>query len=105
LPPWFRWLSTHFIDTVLFLYPVRTFDLVLFSSVLIPISLPELVRQLCEQVSRVHECSICAAVTGDIALVDEAIDIDPAITQKDTAKQAIREMIRANADVLPLFKH
>jgi hypothetical protein len=33
------------------------------------------------------------------------IDIDPAITQKDTAKQAIREMIRANADVLPLFKH
>ncbi|OPA74234.1 hypothetical protein BVG16_24205 [Paenibacillus selenitireducens] len=67
--------------------------------------LPEPVRQLCEQVSRVHECSVRAAVTGDMDLVDEAIDIDPAITQKAAAKEAIRELIRVNADVLPLFKH
>lgn len=66
-------------------------------------ALPGAVAELCAPVSRVHAVAAQAAMSGDRALVEEAILIDPAVTDKRAALRAMGELIRAHADVLPQF--
>jgi len=65
--------------------------------------LPAAVAELCSKVSAAHHVAAEAAVTGSRELVAEAIRIDPAITEKDAALEAIGEMIVAHTDLLPQF--
>jgi alpha-galactosidase len=66
--------------------------------------LPESIAELCAQVAAVHTLAARAAVTGNRALVEEVIRIDPAITNKPVALRAIKALLDVHADVLPQFR-
>jgi len=66
-------------------------------------ALPGPIAELCAPISAVHTLAADAAATGDRALLEEAIRIDPAIADKPAALRAITELIRAHADLLPKF--
>jgi len=65
--------------------------------------LPEKLAALCNTVSDVIELSAQAAVTGDRYVIRRIIDIDPAVTDKASARDAVDELLRTNADLLPQF--
>ena len=65
--------------------------------------LPGRVSEVCRAVSDVHELVARAAATGDRSLARRAIEIDPAVTEKGPALQALEEMLAAHADILPQF--
>jgi alpha-galactosidase/6-phospho-beta-glucosidase family protein len=65
--------------------------------------LPEEVAKLCRVVSDVHELVVEASVKGDRSIAERAIDADPAITDKQAAKQALAVMLDIHADILPQF--
>lgn len=66
-------------------------------------ALPERVAAICARVSAAHSLAAEAAVTGNRAILEEAIRADPAIIDKQAAIRAIDEMILAHADLLPQF--
>lgn len=68
------------------------------------ILLPQGVAELCRAISDVHEIASECAVTGDVALAQEAIVLDPAIDNKDAARRALLELLKVHADVLPHFQ-
>lgn len=72
--------------------------------VLLP-AFPEKLSALLRQVSDVHEAAAEAAVTGDKQLAKKAIDIDPAITDKEKAYMALEEMLQAHTHLLPRFQN
>jgi len=53
-----------------------------------------------QTISTVHTLSAEAAVTGNRALLDEAIDLDPAITDKPAAKLAMTDLAAMHSDVV-----
>jgi alpha-galactosidase len=65
--------------------------------------LPGQVGALCSQVSDVHELVAEGAAKGDRSLLRQAIEIDPAVTDKAAALQALDEMLVAHRDLLPRF--
>lgn len=65
----------------------------------LPPALAEVIRQL----SDVHELVAQAAVAGDRKLAQKAVDLDPAIEDKETAYAALDRMLEAHADLLPAF--
>lgn len=65
--------------------------------------LPASIADYLAQVSAAHTAIADAAVSGDRALVAEAVQLDPAITDKPTALHALDELISLHADVLPQF--
>lgn len=67
-------------------------------------ALPGQAGELCALVSDVHERVAEGAVKGDRALLREAIEIDPAVTDKDAALRVLDEMLAAHADLLPRFR-
>ncbi len=66
-------------------------------------ALPGQVGALCARVSDVHELVAEGAAKGNRALLQRAIEIDPAITDKAAAMQALEEMLVAHHDLLPRF--
>jgi len=66
-------------------------------------AMPDSIAGYLAQVSAAHTAVAEAAVHGDRALIEEAIRIDPAITEKVAAVQAIDELLHVHADVLPQF--
>jgi alpha-galactosidase/6-phospho-beta-glucosidase family protein len=66
--------------------------------------LPKDVAELCGVISDVHEMVAEAAVKGDLALVRQVIEKDPAISDKHTALSVVEEMIRAHEDLIPQFR-
>jgi len=65
--------------------------------------LPDPIAELCGPISAVHSLAADAAATGNPALLEEAICIDPAIADKPAALRALTELIAAHADLLPQF--
>lgn len=66
--------------------------------------LPEKAADICAKVSEAHSLAAEAAVTGDREILAEAIQVDPAITDKQAAAQAMDELIKIHSDLLPQFK-
>ena len=66
-------------------------------------SLPAGVAQWRRAVSDVHELVAEGAVRGDRALLEQAVEIDPAIPDKDAARPALAELVEAHRDLLPQF--
>lgn len=67
------------------------------------IRLPEGVAQMCCEISDVHELVVKAAVEGDRRVAMEAVERDPAITDKRVGMKALDRMLEAHADLLPQF--
>ncbi len=65
--------------------------------------LGEPVGGLCAAVAAVHGLAAEAAVTGDRRILRAAIDIDPAVRDKQAAWAAITDLLAAHADVLGQF--
>ncbi|WP_141499998.1 hypothetical protein [Paenibacillus luteus] len=66
-------------------------------------SLPPALVELCRKISDVHELVAEAAVKGDAALAHQALELDPAITDKQAAHIALDRMLLVHADLLPQF--
>jgi alpha-galactosidase len=66
-------------------------------------SLPPALAELCRTISDVHELIAEAAVKGDAALAHQAVELDPAITDKQAAHIAVDRMLSVHADLLPQF--
>lgn len=64
---------------------------------------PEPLLQMCRVISDVHELVIEVAVTGNVAIAKLAIDVDPAIGNKEAAYKALEQMLEIHADLLPQF--
>ena len=54
-------------------------------------------------VSDVHELVAEGAAKGDRQLLEQAIEVDPAITDKPTALRVLDEMLVAHRDLVPRF--
>lgn len=65
--------------------------------------MPEPLAALCRSVSDVIELTAEAAAKGDRALARQAIEVDPAISDKPAAHRILEELIQAHADILPAF--
>ncbi|WP_127541430.1 hypothetical protein [Paenibacillus illinoisensis] len=77
------------------------------SGVVKPKVVPPFSQQLAElihQISDIHEFSVKAAFTGDKEWVKLAVELDPAITQKETAHIVVEKMLKAHTDLLPQFQ-
>lgn len=79
-----------------------TVDNGVISSVAVPPFSAQL-AELLNEISYIHEISVKAAATGDKYWVKLAVDLDPAITQKETAYKVVEKMLNAHADLLPQF--
>lgn len=66
--------------------------------------LPEEVSELCSSVSKVISLTAEAAVSGNMAIIQEIIQVDPAIPEKEKALLAVQELIAVHSDLLPLFQ-
>ena len=66
--------------------------------------LPESIRGPIVTTGRVNTLVAHAGATGDVALLREAIAIDPAIPNKAGALAALAELLGVHADLLPAFK-
>jgi len=66
-------------------------------------AMPATLADIWTKVSKVHTLVAEAAVTGDRRLLEEVIRVDPAITEKQAASRALKDMLAAHADVLPQF--
>ena len=67
-------------------------------------ALPPSIADICNSAAQVQLLAADAAATGDRAKLAEAIDADPAITEKAAAHQAIAELIAVHLDQLPAFR-
>jgi alpha-galactosidase/6-phospho-beta-glucosidase family protein len=66
--------------------------------------LPPALAELIRTISDVHELIAEAAVKGDPALAHQAVELDPAITDKQAAHIALDRMLSIHADLLPQFQ-
>lgn len=64
---------------------------------------PEPLAELLGQVSRVITLSAEAAATGNVALLEQVIELDPAIANKPAARKALPALLERHCDVLPQF--
>jgi len=64
---------------------------------------PDKLASLLRVLSDVHELVAEAAFKGDAQLARRAIELDPAIVEKEKAQQAFDCMLAAHADLLPQF--
>ncbi|MFC5649420.1 hypothetical protein ACFPYJ_09800 [Paenibacillus solisilvae] len=55
------------------------------------------------KLSDVHELTAEAAVKGDVEAARRAIELDPAVTDKQAGYEALNQMLKAHADLLPQF--
>ncbi len=67
-------------------------------------ALPASIADICARTAQVQLLAADGAATGDRRKLAEAIDADPAITDKEAAQQAISELINAHIDLLPAFQ-
>ncbi|WP_337103696.1 family 4 glycosyl hydrolase [Paenibacillus sp. YIM B09110] len=67
-------------------------------------ALPDALAAAVRRISDVHEIIAEAAAKGDAALVHQAVDLDPAISNKEAAHVAVDRMLAIHADLLPQFK-
>ncbi len=67
------------------------------------IRLPDGVAAVCKQVSDVHELIAEGAATGNRQLLQQAVEVDPAVSDKDAGRQALATMLERHADLLPQF--
>jgi alpha-galactosidase/6-phospho-beta-glucosidase family protein len=81
--------------------PVKVEDGKLFPMAVPPF--PPKLAELLRTISDVHELAAAAAVSGDISIARKAIEIDPAIIDKQAAYSALERMLAAHADMLPQF--
>ena len=68
------------------------------------VSLPEGVVDICRAAGSVQALVAEAAVAGDRQAVEEAIRLDPAISDKPAALAATKDLIELHKDVLPAFQ-
>lgn len=64
---------------------------------------PEPLAELLSRVSQVITLSAEAAVTGDVRLLEQVIELDLAITDKPAARKALPALLERHMDVLPQF--
>ncbi|MGO4548897.1 hypothetical protein AB4Z29_29310 [Paenibacillus sp. 2TAB23] len=81
--------------------PVRI-DAGEWEPIAIPV-LPDALVLIMRQISDVHEIVAEAAAKGDRSLVHRAVDLDPAISNKEAAHVAVDQMLEIHADLLPQF--
>ncbi|MBC8080909.1 MAG: hypothetical protein H7X86_11230 [Gorillibacterium sp.] len=62
------------------------------------------ILELCRTLSDVHELVTEAGVKGDILLAERAVELDPAISNKEKAILVLHEMLQAHKDLLPQFQ-
>ncbi|WP_162463038.1 family 4 glycosyl hydrolase [Paenibacillus psychroresistens] len=62
--------------------------------------LPQALAELCRTISDVHELIAEAAVKGDVALAHQAVELDPAVTDKATAHIALDRLLILHSDML-----
>ncbi|MBD2872488.1 family 4 glycosyl hydrolase [Paenibacillus arenilitoris] len=71
-----------------------------------PMPVPEFPSELAKlirSISDVHELAARAAVEGNRELARAALEIDPAVTDKAAAFEALDRMLKVHADMLPQF--
>jgi len=61
------------------------------------------VGELCRSISQVHELVAEGAATGDRRVLEQAIVVDMAISDKGAALRVLDEMLDAHRDLLPRF--
>jgi alpha-galactosidase len=66
--------------------------------------LPGVVGELCKRVSDVHEWVARGAATGDRRALEQAITLDPAVSDKRAVLDVLEEMLQAHQDILPRFR-
>lgn len=66
--------------------------------------LPEPLAAICRQVSDVHELVASAAIEGNRDTAREAVEIDPAITDKSGALSILDDLIDQHLDLYPQFR-
>lgn len=66
--------------------------------------LPRALASLCERQLAIQELSVEAAVTGNRSLALQALAIDPVVHDLDAATAALDDLLRLEADVLPLWR-
>ena len=67
------------------------------------IEFPEYLADLINSISDVHELIAEGAVNGDVNKLRQAIDIDPAITEKKISCRVLDQMLDAHKDMLTTF--
>jgi alpha-galactosidase len=67
------------------------------------VSLPEPVVPYCARTVAVTDAIVRAALTRSRATLDEAVELDPTVTDKDAGRRAVAAVLEAHADLLPVY--